>query len=1351
MKTVTLQRQGLRTATSNIDPGSVGSLAVAQNVVINHQGLWESRLGMNPTASFPISGGLDYLDNYSSRLVLHDSSGSMFLYDPITGASSSVFDNVGTGFLTNPAGRFVTAESNGNLYVSVKNGVRRLDGFTTGTGSIATALPAGAPPGLDVSASLSRGSGSDGTAVPGFQDGQSLGSQVAYRFLFGIRDANNNLTLGAPSGRGLAISPAVTVAVGNISASSNLWTVTASLHPFVGGENVVVDNGEANYPAGTYPVATVIDANHFTLTVTGATAKPVSTIPHGMALSARNVTVASTIPPGLTTVPQGYTSNPYFYQIYRSAASVGAAVSPDDELGLVYEAPVPVAVSATSIARSSGTVTLTLASPHGLLSGEIVFVTSLAPVLATGNIVGIGLDGHSAVSSDSGHTWVTHSAPAAANIFDLCWNGVQIVGVGADASGTGTVATSPDGITWTSQSWGTGTLNQVYWQGVAWNGNFYVAVGTDLGAASLPFPAVAATSPDGITWTARGQIADANKFVISTIGSTIVWNGLLFIVSGVDPNTGTGVIATSPDGVNWTIINLNPSSDSDVFSLAFNGSVVIGSNNSQGICNRSINGSIWNDIPYADPGYFADTYAISGTTFIAAGKVFDVNFHFVSSSVETSPDGIIWTQQTYPPFLRTAFYATYNGNQIIVLGVSGTSSIIVSSSNGAAWSTGSYPFSPSNLGPLVSTTPNSLIAGRFTITSVPTTQSITFTLSGSDFTNTPTNGLVTPLAVGVVDTVPDGFRQDPLYTNPSQQGIIQSNAVPPDCTDMARFRDTMFFADPLQPASIPVSLLGVSSSLPGVTGTQTGLQLGDIVLMGGGQLLAGTAELPLAQQFLLSTSSLSPSLNIQLTVDSLVRVVNQNTLGLGVYAVETSVQNGLPGLFSIISNNAQSTATISFPSRSGSEAVAWSVAGGTSVPPRRRLGVLAYSKLQQPDAVPVLNTVPVGSSNQAIRRLVALRDSLIVLKDDGVFRVTGDPANGISVQPIDLTVRIIAPETARALNNYVYCLSTKGFVRIADLNSTDPISLDIDDKVQFLGTPKMIQTTFDVAHAVADENKRQYIAWVPSSPTSSFPDLAWTYSWNNDAWTGPRTDMYAHAVVANADNRLWAVSGSNLVAERHNGDYTDYADALVTATATLTGASLFSGTATYFIDAQAQVGDAVVQTVASDLLAFGLPHTYIEPVVWGNVVSASATPSGTNVQIDHTSTFAIGTGTVSLYRAIPVQLGWNPSYGTDPGARHHWSEAQVIFRDAQFARLSMSFTTDLSPSAQSNGVLGSDIQMPANTTSFPNERVVRFWLPLEKQRASRLFATMIHADAWRPFQVQALGMVFNPGDEKISR
>ena len=101
-------------------------------------------------------------------------------------------------------------------------------------------------------------------------------------------------------------------------------------------------------------------------------------------------------------------------------------------------------------------------------------------------------------------------------------------------SGTNTIATSTDGITWTGR--GTSTFSTVG-NAVAWNGSLWVAVGS--GTNTI------ATSTDGITWT--GQTSP-----FTTTGVGVAWNGSLWVATG----SGTNTIATSSDGITWTGSNI---------------------------------------------------------------------------------------------------------------------------------------------------------------------------------------------------------------------------------------------------------------------------------------------------------------------------------------------------------------------------------------------------------------------------------------------------------------------------------------------------------------------------------------------------------------------------------------------------------------------------------------------------------------------------------------------------------------------------------------------------------------------------------------------------------------------------
>lgn len=112
---------------------------------------------------------------------------------------------------------------------------------------------------------------------------------------------------------------------------------------------------------------------------------------------------------------------------------------------------------------------------------------------------------------------------------------------GSDAGGQG-IFTSTDGLVWTARLYDV-TFTTYSFNSVRRTGWFLTAVG-DHGLFY--------TSTDGITWTAINAACPGSGFpdyYIRFIHST----GSLFIADIQDNNTGNEYLATTPDGVNWTL------------------------------------------------------------------------------------------------------------------------------------------------------------------------------------------------------------------------------------------------------------------------------------------------------------------------------------------------------------------------------------------------------------------------------------------------------------------------------------------------------------------------------------------------------------------------------------------------------------------------------------------------------------------------------------------------------------------------------------------------------------------------------------------------------------------------------
>ena len=176
--------------------------------------------------------------------------------------------------------------------------------------------------------------------------------------------------------------------------------------------------------------------------------------------------------------------------------------------------------------------------------------------------------------------------PSAAAWSGVCYGNGLFVAV---VAGTAVSATSPDGITWTART----MPSSATWQSVCYGNGLFVAVADGPSTAS-------ASSPDGITWTAR-TLSSSGKW------QSVCYGNGLFVTLDVGPGT---VASTSPDGVNWTARTL-PASTS------------------------------WNKVCYGNG------------IFVATGS---------TTNAATSPDGITWTARTMPS--SATWYALTFGNGV---------------------------------------------------------------------------------------------------------------------------------------------------------------------------------------------------------------------------------------------------------------------------------------------------------------------------------------------------------------------------------------------------------------------------------------------------------------------------------------------------------------------------------------------------------------------------------------------------------------------------------------------------------------------------------------------------------------
>lgn len=297
-----------------------------------------------------------------------------------------------------------------------------------------------------------------------------------------------------------------------------------------------------------------------------------------------------------------------------------------------------------------------------------------------------------------------------------------------------------------------------------------------------------------------------------------------------------------------------------------------------------------------------------------------------------------------------------------------------------------------------------------------------------------------------------------------------------------------------------------------------------------------------ALRHVLLSANVSPAQSIDETARSLVNIINNNSSEV-VNAFYLSGPDDVPGLILLktrsltgvaFSLTANSTAT-------GSQFNPTLPTTGTSVISSNEVepNALFYSKFQQPEAVPIVNKFNVGPKDKSILRILPLRDSLFVLKEDGIYRVTGQ-AGGFNLDPFDTSAILTAPDSAVVLNNQIYMLSSQGIVRVSD-TGVDVISRPIEGILDRITSANFnfASNTFGVSY----ESDRAYLIWTVSNPNDTRPTQCFRFNTFTTSWTRFPISKTCGIVKFDDDLLYLGPGDENFIEqERKNFDRTDFAD-----------------------------------------------------------------------------------------------------------------------------------------------------------------------------------------------------------------
>ncbi len=387
-----------------------------------------------------------------------------------------------------------------------------------------------------------------------------------------------------------------------------------------------------------------------------------------------------------------------------------------------------------------------------------------------------------------------------------------------------------------------------------------------------------------------------------------------------------------------------------------------------------------------------------------------------------------------------------------------------------------------------------------------------------------------------------------------------------------------------------------------------------------------------------------------------------------------------------------------------------------------------YSKIQQPEAVPLLNYLDVGTRNSPVLRIVPLRDRLFVFKPEGIFVISGDAP--FRVDLLDNTARLKGPRTAVPLNNQIYCLSNLGVIAVSDGGVT-VVSRPIEPELRRAQKFGFIQDfrAFGVAH----ETERIYIVGLTSNEDSTYPDVFYVYNTAVNAWTRWLIYRNCGAVNPETDALTFGAGNSNqLLAENLEFYGKDYADEEGQPAVTL-GAVNSSG--------EVQVTFGVDVGTPDDFLESSSGFSF-RPVSKRNSFSQQYV---TLSPVPEAWQLPVGT-TLRLKKGITTEVVWAANAGGDPSIGKQFRELRLHFKQAHFHEAEALFQRngDEDPKTVSLEDHNFSKDSPPNWGDLNDPEMIRTLVPVDQQRAEYLRVGFKVKGAWSLWQLNGYSLHFEP-------
>jgi hypothetical protein len=560
-----------------------------------------------------------------------------------------------------------------------------------------------------------------------------------------------------------------------------------------------------------------------------------------------------------------------------------------------------------------------------------------------------------------------------------------------------------------------------------------------------------------------------------------------------------------------------------------------------------------------------------------------------------------------------------------------------------------------------------------------------------------------------------------LYTNATQQGILQANERPPQAETIAWFNQMLFFGRVQQPRQLVVRMVARPSA--GQTLTINGLvytftastynpAAGDIPLNG---------PVPdIARLLCTSINTRSPASGAQFVAAH---------AGDGTIVLYEPYLNA-NGAFDFV-GSASGMIDLFDPPLETRTGPVYALSGSVEANAHR----VMYSKLQEPEHVPTLNFVDIGSRSEPIMAMRATRRALYVFKTDGIWTIQGDTPETLRVQQIDSTARLLHPKAVAVGGDRVFAWTDGGVVQLgeggveANLSAPaiEPDLRDIQVALQVTSDPATGSTLG--CFLTYQDGEERLLLGVPAAvgddaADSDEVDSVYAYDMRTQAWTRWTWEDYSVSAAATLSGRIMLAglsSGGDGEAWRETlaSDEAPHADVAYTVN---------------FAAITSQTSSAVTVTLASPVPPVG-SWIYQSSTSTRGVVTGVSGSVVTIAKLSGTLTSSGEGGSFVAYEPVEQCIEWVAKTAQAPTVTKHWQRGVIAFESYRRMHDStLSFRSSLvyAPSSVLSSHVLQDEALPENVPFIVTRNHARAGVLLPKlcisQGGARWAISALHLD-----------------------